>query len=318
MVRNDADVPLKNHATFDEHEPSSEESHDRERSPPPIKKCTKQPKRGHEISQKNAIMMIKKTQPATRKYLKPIDKNGLQLLLKMPNFNDNQQATDDRGHKLSPLVNKLLEYFQRLVIPSEYACLVEILVPFEGQLSFLQYISSFNEFGTSLRVTEPDDDAEQEKRFAKQYELCPEINEAVLASCFHPSFKLKWFPEDLGYGKKIGNLCINTAANAESLQDAFRDLHVIRRPIEWDLVLTKEAFHPDCLKRTLKLPASVMVWGSMSAKGIGKLHFIKGTVDANKYLQILEESLLPLMEEYLTSGQDFIFQQDRAASQNNL
>ncbi|KAF2900434.1 hypothetical protein ILUMI_05751 [Ignelater luminosus] len=75
----------------------------------------------------------------------------------------------------------------------------------------------------------------------------------------------------------------------------------------------QEAFHPDCLKQTLKFPASVMIWDSMSAKVIGKLYFIKGTVDTNKYLQILEESLLPLMKEYLTSGQDFTFQQDAVA-----
>lgn len=74
-----------------------------------------------------------------------------------------------------------------------------------------------------------------------------------------------------------------------------------------------EAFHPDCLKRKVKFPASVMVWGSMSSKGVGKLHFIEGTVDTNKYLDILEESLLPVMEEHVTSRKDFVFQQDGAA-----
>ncbi|CAH1989100.1 unnamed protein product [Acanthoscelides obtectus] len=57
----------------------------------------------------------------------------------------------------------------------------------------------------------------------------------------------------------------------------------------------------------------VMVWGSMSSKEVGKLHFIDGNVDTNKYLAILEESLLPVMDECLTSGQDFVFQQDGAA-----
>ncbi|CAH1982732.1 unnamed protein product [Acanthoscelides obtectus] len=51
----------------------------------------------------------------------------------------------------------------------------------------------------------------------------------------------------------------------------------------------------------------------MSSKGVGKLHFIDGNVDTNKYLAILEEWLLPVMEECLTSGQDFVFQQDGAA-----
>lgn len=74
-----------------------------------------------------------------------------------------------------------------------------------------------------------------------------------------------------------------------------------------------EAFHPDCLKRKVKFPASVMIWGSMSAKGVGKLHFIDGIVNTDKYLAILEESLLPIMEECLTSRQEFVFQQDGAA-----
>ena len=74
-----------------------------------------------------------------------------------------------------------------------------------------------------------------------------------------------------------------------------------------------EAFHPDCLKRKVKFPASVKVWGSMSSRGVGKLHFVEGTVDTNKYLDILEESILPVMEAHLISGQDFVFQQDGAA-----
>lgn len=74
-----------------------------------------------------------------------------------------------------------------------------------------------------------------------------------------------------------------------------------------------EAFHSDCLKRKVKYPASLMVWGSMSSKGVGKLNFIEGIVNTEKYLDILEESLLPVMEQYLTSGQDFLFQQDGAA-----
>lgn len=74
-----------------------------------------------------------------------------------------------------------------------------------------------------------------------------------------------------------------------------------------------EAYHPDCLKRKVKFVSSVMVWGSMSARGVGKLHFIDGLVNTTKYLNILEESLLPTMEETLVSGEEFIFQQDGAS-----
>ncbi|CAH2004293.1 unnamed protein product [Acanthoscelides obtectus] len=43
----------------------------------------------------------------------------------------------------------------------------------------------------------------------------------------------------------------------------------------------------------VKFPASIMVWGSMSSKR--------------------KESLLPVMNECLSSGQDIVFQQDGAA-----
>ncbi|CAH2015936.1 unnamed protein product, partial [Acanthoscelides obtectus] len=75
----------------------------------------------------------------------------------------------------------------------------------------------------------------------------------------------------------------------------------------------RQRFEQNLLKIKVKFPASIMVWGIMSSKGVGKLHFIDGNVDTNKYLAILEESLLPVMEECLTSGQDFVFQQDGAA-----
>ena len=74
-----------------------------------------------------------------------------------------------------------------------------------------------------------------------------------------------------------------------------------------------EAFNSDCLKKKVKFPASVMVWGSMSARGVGKLHFIDGIVNTNKYLEILKKSLLPTMADALQNNNNFVFQQDGAA-----
>lgn len=73
-----------------------------------------------------------------------------------------------------------------------------------------------------------------------------------------------------------------------------------------------EAFHKDCLKRTVKFPKGIMVWGCMSAKGLGTLKFIEGTVNAQKYQDILQESLLPSVAS-LYPGEDYIFQQDGAS-----
>lgn len=69
-------------------------------------------------------------------------RNRFQLLLKMLHFNDNEQASDDKLHKLTPIVNKLRESLQRSMISSEYVCIDETLVPFRGRLSFRQYISN--------------------------------------------------------------------------------------------------------------------------------------------------------------------------------
>jgi hypothetical protein len=73
----------------------------------------------------------------------------------------------------------------------------------------------------------------------------------------------------------------------------------------------KEAFHPHCLKRTVKFPDSIMVWGCMSSLGVGSLHFIEGTVNAAKYQSILQESLLPSVGALHPDG-NFIFQEDGA------
>lgn len=55
-----------------------------------------------------------------------------------------------------------------------------------------------------------------------------------------------------------------------------------------------------------------MVWGCMSARGLGKLNFIDGTVNAQKYQHILETSLLPSAQE-LFPNEDYLFQQDGAS-----
>jgi hypothetical protein len=74
----------------------------------------------------------------------------------------------------------------------------------------------------------------------------------------------------------------------------------------------EEAFHADCIKRTVKFPKGVMIWGCMSAKGLGNFEFIDGIVNAEKYQKILTNSLLPSINK-LHAGENFIFQQDGAS-----
>lgn len=52
-----------------------------------------------------------------------------------------------------------------------------------------------------------------------------------------------------------------------------------------------------------------MVWGCMSAAGVGKLVFINGIMDKTVYLNILKENLLQSANK-LSLGGKFCFQQD--------
>ncbi len=70
-----------------------------------------------------------------------------------------------------------------------------------------------------------------------------------------------------------------------------------------------EAQNPCYLKSSVKFPQSVMIWAAMSSAGVGPLCFLKSTVNAAIYQEILEHFLLPSADK-LYGDADFIFQQD--------
>uniref|UniRef100_A0A8C9ZKA5 Uncharacterized protein n=1 Tax=Sander lucioperca TaxID=283035 RepID=A0A8C9ZKA5_SANLU len=47
----------------------------------------------------------------------------------------------------------------------------------------------------------------------------------------------------------------------------------------------EEKDHPDCFQCKFQKPASVMVWGGVSAHGKGNLHIREGTINAERYIQ---------------------------------
>ena len=68
-----------------------------------------------------------------------------------------------------------------------------------------------------------------------------------------------------------------------------------------------------CLKCSVKHPASVMVWGCMSSRGVGSLCFLspKTTVNTEVYIDLLDAYLLPSVDK-LFADDDFVFQHDLA------
>ncbi len=72
-----------------------------------------------------------------------------------------------------------------------------------------------------------------------------------------------------------------------------------------------EAHNPCCLKSSVKFPQSVMIWAAMSSAGVGPLCFLKSTVNAAIYQEIIEHFMLPSADK-LYGDADFIFQKDLA------
>ncbi len=72
-----------------------------------------------------------------------------------------------------------------------------------------------------------------------------------------------------------------------------------------------DAQNPCCLKSSVKFQQSVMIWAAMSSAGVGPLCFLKSTVNAAIYQDILEHFVLPSADK-LYGDADFIFQQDLA------
>ena len=52
---------------------------------------------------------------------------------------------------------------------------------------------------------------------------------------------------------------------------------------------------------------NVMVWGCMSAAGVGELYFIEGNMNSNRYCEILQLSMIPSLQKL---GHRAVFQHD--------
>ncbi len=73
----------------------------------------------------------------------------------------------------------------------------------------------------------------------------------------------------------------------------------------------EEGVLPACYQRSVQKPASLMVWGCISAYGMGSLHVLEGTMNAERYLKFLEQHMLPSRRR-LFQGRPCVFQQENA------
>jgi len=72
-----------------------------------------------------------------------------------------------------------------------------------------------------------------------------------------------------------------------------------------------EMYSPSCIVKTVKHPASVMVWSTMSVHGVGRLYIVEGRMNQHQYIKVLQTRLLPDLSSHFPDG-GAIFQQDGA------
>ncbi len=69
-----------------------------------------------------------------------------------------------------------------------------------------------------------------------------------------------------------------------------------------------EEYKEKCMVPTVKHGGgSVLMWGCMSAAGVGELHFIDGIMNSQMYCSILKEKMLPSLRAL---GRRALFQHD--------
>ncbi len=80
----------------------------------------------------------------------------------------------------------------------------------------------------------------------------------------------------------------------------------------WGVLWAKEeGDHPACYQHSVQRLASLMVWGYISAYGMGSLLVLEGTMNAERYIKVLEQHMLPSRWR-LFQGRPCVFQQDNA------
>ena len=75
-------------------------------------------------------------------------------------------------------------------------------------------------------------------------------------------------------------------------------------------------YHPDCVVSTVKHGGgSIMIWGFMAADGISEMFLCKGCMNSQKYINVLETVMMPLLMRIFgdTNVCGVNFQQDNAS-----
>ncbi|GFV92283.1 uncharacterized protein TNCV_3951381 [Trichonephila clavipes] len=107
----------------------------------------------------------------------------------------------------------------------------------------------------------------------------------------------QWRDKDMDFWKSV---CFSDESSFEMLQNK---AHFVRRH-------RGEKFHSDCVVQTVKHPTKIMIWSVISGKGTGRLYVFKDMMRQDQYKDVLQNRLIPPLEEWFPNGEPYIFMQD--------
>lgn len=100
----------------------------------------------------------------------------------------------------------------------------------------------------------------------------------------------------------VPQVCFSDESQIQIVEE--RNIFVKRRP--------NEKYNAECIRQKVKHPTSVMIWGCITINGPGPLHVIEGTMNAEKYITLLDTVLIPEIPTMFRRRQRYTFQQDGA------
>ncbi len=100
--------------------------------------------------------------------------------------------------------------------------------------------------------------------------------------------------------RETGEISVRTGQGRRPLSDKSKCDILVGNHGRRDLQAKEEGDLPACYQRSIQNPASLMV----SAYGMGSLHVLEGTMNAERYIKVLEQHMLP--------SRWCLFQQDNA------
>ncbi|GFX94811.1 uncharacterized protein TNCV_2378841 [Trichonephila clavipes] len=108
----------------------------------------------------------------------------------------------------------------------------------------------------------------------------------------------QWRDKDVDFWRSV---CFSDESTFEILQNKAQFVRRCRG----------EKFHSDCVVQTVKHPTK-MIWSVISGKGTERLDVVKGMMRQDQYKDVLQNRLIPQLEEWFSNGESYIFMQGGA------